>query len=492
MPSNEKAQSAPTYTTSNGCPVNDPNAMLKIGQFGPNLLQDHHLIDLLAHFDRERIPERVVHAKGTGAYGYFEVTDDVSDLVSSDFLNGVGKKTSLFTRFSTVAGERGTADAERDTRGFATKFYTKEGVIDWVNINSPIFFIRNGIQFPFLIHTQKSRDPQTNFKDPNIFWDFLCNNPESIHQVMFIFSDRGTPASYRNMDGFSCHTYKWINKNGEFHYVQIHILTDQGIKNLSNEEAHAMLADNPDHASQDLHEAIEKGEYPSWTVYVQTMTPEQAEKAPFSVFDMTKVWPKADYPLRRFGKIVMNRNPENYFAEVEQAAFSPANTVPGIEPSADPVLQARLFSYGDTQRYRLGANFNQIPVNRPLQAYCPFQRDGPGAINGNYGSVANYPSSFEPLNYRADATLSEAHEKWVGEATSFHWAATDDDYHQALEMWEVFGRSGQQDSFIHNISLNVKAARPDVQDRVFEMFSRVSPEISNRIKESTLKLSPRK
>lgn len=492
MSAKEKSYSVPIYTTSNGCPVRDPNAMLKMGKFGPNLLQDHHLIDLLAHFDRERIPERVAHAKGSGAHGYFEVTDDVSDLVSADFLNGIGKRTPLFTRFSTVGGERGTADAARDPRGFAVKFYTQEGVIDWVNINSPIFFIRNGVQFPFLVHTQKSRDPQTNLKDVNMYWDFLCNNPESVHNVMFVFSDRGTPATYRHMHGYSAHTYKWINKKGEWHYVQIHMLTDQGIKNLNNEEAHALSADNPDHAGQDLYEAIEERENPSWTCYVQTMTADQAEKAPFSVFDLTKVWPQADYPLKRFGKIVLDRNPENYFAEVEQAGFSPANTDPGIEPSADPVLQARLFSYGDTQRYRLGANFNQLPINCPLQAYNPFQRDGPATINGNYGSVSNYPSSSEPLKYRTDVNQSEAHEEWIGTATSFHWGATDKDYHQAHELWKVFERTGQQEAFIHNISQDLKNARPDIQDRVFEMFTKVSPEISSRIKESTLQYSPRK
>jgi len=466
--------------------------MLKMGKYGPALLQDHHFIDPIAHFDRERIPERVAHAKGSGAHGYFEVTDDVSDIVCADFLNGIGKKTPIFTRFSTVGGEKGSADSLRDPRGFATKFYTQEGVIDWVNINSPIFFIRNGVQFPFLVHTQKSRDPQTNLKDPNVYWDFLCNNPESVHNIMFIFSDRGTPASYRHMHGYSAHTYKWVNEKGEWHYVQIHLHTDQGIKNLTHEEAHALSADNPDQAGQDLHEAIERGDYPSWTVYVQTMTAEQAEKALFSVFDLTKTWPYSQYPLRRVGKLVHDRNPENYFAEVEQAAFSPANTVPGIEPSADPVLQARLFSSADTQRHRLGPNFQQIPINCPLQAYNPFQRDGPATVNGNYGKAPNYPCSYNPLNYRVDASNNEAHEKWVGEATTFHWGATDKDYDQPLALWEVFGRTGQQDTFIHNISLDLKNARTDIQDRVIEMFSRVSPNISSRIREQLLQYSQRR
>lgn len=481
----KETYSTPLYTTSNGCPVRDPNAMIKIGKYGPALLQDHHLIDLLAHFDRERIPERVAHAKGSGAYGHFEVTEDVSDLVKADFLNGIGKKTPLFIRFSTVGGERGTPDSARDPRGFAIKFYTNEGIIDWVNINSPVFFIRNGVQFPFLVHTQKSRDPQTNLKDVDMYWDFLCNNPESVHNTMFVFSDRGTPYSYRHMHGYSAHTYKWVNKEGQFHYVQVHLLTDQGVKTLNNEEALNLEAIDPDHAGRDLHESIEKGEFPSWSVYVQTMTSKQAEdEVDFSVFDLTKTWPQGKYPLRKIGKLVLDKNPENYFAEVEQSAFSPANTVPGIEPSADPVLQARLFSYSDTQRYRLGPNFTQIPVNRPLQAFCPFQRDGPGTVNGNYGKLPNYPSSFEPLQYRADATNNEAHEKWVGEATSFHWGVTDKDYQQPKVMWKMFGETGQQEALIHNLAANLKNAKPVTQQRVLELFSRVSEDIKDRLSEA--------
>jgi catalase len=449
------------------------------------------MIDLLAHFDRERIPERVVHAKGSGAYGHFEVTDDISDLVSSDFLNDIGKKTKVFTRFSTVGGEKGSADTARDPRGFATKFYTEEGVIDWVFNNTPVFFIRNPVKFPTFIHTQK-RHPQTNLKDANMFWDFLSSNQESLHQVMVLFSDRGTPFGYRHMNGYSGHTYKWTNKEGKWLYVQIHLITDQGIKTMNNEEAGDLTGSNPDHAQQDLFRAIEKGDHPSWTCYVQTMTPEQAERAPFSVFDLTKVWPHKDYPLRRFGKLVLNKNPENYFAEVEQAAFSPAHTVPGFEPSADPVLQSRLFSYSDTHRHRLGVNYQQIPVNCPLRAHNPFQRDGGMTVNANYGALPNYPSSFEPLNYRQDVKLSESHEKWVGTATAFHWAAVDGiDYEQPRNMWEMFGKTGQQDPFVHNLSQHLQAAKPEIQDKVFEMFSRASVDMGRRIRDATLKLSPR-
>lgn len=479
------------YTTANGCPVTSPYASQRVGNNGPLLLQDHHLIDLLSHFDRERIPERVVHAKGSGAYGVFEATDDVSDICSAAFLKK-GTKTRTFTRFSTVGGEKGSADAARDPRGFSTKFYTEEGNIDWVYNNTPIFFIRNPSKFPLFIHTQK-RNPETNLKDATMFWDYLVNNQEAVHQLMHLFSDRGTPANYRQMNGYSGHTYKWINDKGEFVYVQIHMISDQGIKNLTNDEAVKLSGENPDHAQDDLFDAIKNGDYPSWTCYVQTMTPEQAEKAPFSVFDLTKVWPHKDYPLRKFGKLTLNENPKNYFAEVEQAAFSPSHTVPGWEPSADPVLQSRLFSYPDTQRYRLGVNYQQIPVNCPYSAHNPFQRDGTMAVNGNYGAEPNYPSSYEPLEYK-NVEMHEKHEQWVGQATRVHWSAKveDGDYKQAEGLWHVLGKqSGQQDNFVYNVAVHVQGAVPETQDRVFDMFSKINKDLGRRIREETLKRSPR-
>lgn len=481
----------PTYTTSNGCPVMNPYASQRIGTNGPLLLQDFHLIDLLAHFDRERIPERVVHAKGSGAYGEFEVTDDISDLTCADFLQ-MGKKTKTVCRFSTVGGERGTPDAARDPRGFSVKFYTEEGNHDFVFNNTPVFFIRNPSKFPLFIHTQK-RNPQTNLKDATMFWDYLSLNQECAHQVMQLFSDRGTPASYRHMNGYSGHTYKFINKEGRFVYVQLHFITDQGIKNLTNDEAIKMGGENPDHAQQDLFESIEAGNFPSWTLYVQTMTPDQAEKAPFSIFDLTKVWPHKDYPLRKIGKWTLNKNPQNYFAEIEQAAFSPSHIVPGIAPSADPVLQSRLFSYPDTHRHRLGTNYQQIPVNCPLHAYNPFQRDGPMNVTDNYGSTPNYPSSLAPLDYSMKVTQEDNHEKWVGTATTFEWVPTVEagDFVQPAKLWEVMGKTGQQDNFVYNVSVHLKNAIPKVQDRTFEMFNNVSPDLGQRIKEATLKLSPR-
>ncbi|KAB8282324.1 catalase-like domain-containing protein [Yarrowia lipolytica] len=478
----------PTYTTTNGNPVKDPLASQRIGKHGPLLLQDFALIDLLAHFDRERIPERVVHAKGSGAYGEFEVTDDITDLNCADFLSKIGKKTKTFTRFSTVGGEKGSADAARDPRGFATKFYTDEGNIDWVYNNTPVFFIRDPSKFPVFIHTQK-RNPETNLKDATMMWDYIANNQECCHQIMVLFSDRGTPANYRQMNGYSGHTYKWIKKDGSFNYVQIHMKTDQGIKNLTNDEAVALSGTNPDHAQEDLFNSIKSGSFPSWTCYVQVCTPEQAEKLKWSVFDLTKVWPHDQFPLRRFGKLTLNKNVQNYFAETEQAAFSPSNTVPGWETSADPVLQSRLFSYPDTQRHRLGTNFAQIPVNCPYHAHTPYHRDGQMAVNGNSGSLPNYPSSFEPLQYRQDINLHEKHEKWVGEAVAYQWVVGTDgvDFQQPAELWKVLGKTpDQQEHLVYNIAVSLSGARPEVQDKTFGMFDKVDAHF-----DATLQRSPR-
>lgn len=472
----------------------DPMASKMIGQgpnqpIGPLLLEDHHLTEMLAHFDRERIPERVVHAHGWGAHGEFEATDDVSDICYSDVLK-LGKKTKTFTRFSTVGGEKGSSDGARDPRGFATKFYTDEGILDWVFNNTPVFFIRNPVKFPYFIHTQK-RDPRTGRKDATMFWDYLSNNPESLHQVMQLFSDRGTPASPRFMNGYSGHTFKWYNKNGDFVYVQIHLKTD--VKTLTIEEASEKGKEDPDFAGKDLYDAIQRGDYPTWTCYVQTMTPEQAEKEKrFSIFDLTKVWPHKDYPLRKFGKLTLNRNPDNYFAEVEQAAFNPAHLPPGMEASADPVLQSRLFSYADTHRHRVGVNHMQIPVNCPINgAHNPFQRDGAMTVNGNYGGIPNYPTQFHPMNFPVKGARNEKHEKWVGEATAFHWDVTDADFEQPRLMYEMFKKTKQDDNYVHNVAIHLCAAKPEVQDKTFHMFGRASPELGDRIKQATLKLSPR-
>lgn len=399
-------------------------------------------------------------------------------------LKGVGKKTKVLTRFSTVGGEKGSADSARDPRGFATKFYTEEGNWDWVFNNTPIFFLRDPSKFPIFIHTQK-RNPQTNLKDATMFWDYLSTHQEAIHQVMHLFSDRGTPYSYRHMNGYSGHTYKWIKPGGGFNYVQIHMKTDQGNKTFTNEEAVKMSAENPDWHTEDLFKAIEKGEYPSWTCYVQVLSPEQAEKFRWNVFDLTKVWPQREVPLRRFGRMTLNKNPQNYFAEMEQAAFSPSHMVPGVEPSADPVLQSRLFSYPDTHRHRLGTNYQQIPVNCPLRAFSPYHRDGHMVVNGNYGANPNYPSTFRSLEYRP-VKASQEHEKWAGAVLSKQIPVTDEDYVQANGLWQVLGRTeGQQDNFVHNVAVHLCNAQEKVRQRTYGMFARVNADLGKRIEKAT-------
>ncbi|OAX83414.1 hypothetical protein ACJ72_02234 [Emergomyces africanus] len=451
----------PVYTTSNGCPVMDPESSQRVGANGPLLLQDFHLIDLLAHFDRERIPERVVHAKGAGAYGEFEVLDDISDITTIDMLKGVGKKTKLVTRFSTVGGEKGSADSARDPRGFSVKFYTEQGNWDWVFNNTPVFFLRDPSKFPIFIHTQK-RNPQTNLKDATMFWDYLSTHQEAAHQVMHLFSDRGTPYSYRHMNGYSGHTYKWLKPDGTFNYVQIHCKTDQGSKNLTNEEATKLAAENPDWHTEDLFRAIERGECPSWTCYVQVLSPEQAEKFRWNVFDLTKVWPQ-DRTSRLLAVPHGSRR----------------------RASADPVLQSRLFSYPDTHRHRLGVNYQQIPVNCPLRAFNPYQRDGAMAVNGNYGANPNYPSTFRAMEFKP-VKASQEHEQWAGAAVSRQIPVTDEDFVQPNALWQVLGRQpGQQENFVKNVSGHLCNAQEKVRQATYVMFTRINPELGKRIEDAT-------
>src|SRR4030042_542679 len=396
-----------TLTNNFGAPVDDDQNSSTAGNPGPVLMQDVHLLEKLSHFDRERIPERVVHAKGAGAHGYFAVTADVTKYTRAKFLSAVGKRTEVFLRFSTVGGERGSADAERDPRGFALKFSTEEGKYDLAGNNTPVFFIRDPLKFSDFIHTQK-RNPATNLKDPDMFWDFLSLTPESIHQVTALFSDRGTPRTYRHMHGCHSHTYKWYNNKGEYFWVKYHFKTDQKIKNLTRQEADVMKSKDPDHATRDLYNSIKKGDYPSWTLEMQIMTPEQAKDYRFDIFDVTKVWPHKAVPPIKGGKLVLNRNPENYFAEVEQAAFHPRNLVPGIAASPDKMLQARIFSYHDTHIHRLGPNYHLIPVNSPKAApEKSYQRDGSMRVDDNGGAGPQYwaqqpggpvpdPKSLEP------------------------------------------------------------------------------------------------
>ncbi|KJE90124.1 catalase [Capsaspora owczarzaki ATCC 30864] len=476
-------------TTSNGTPVVDNQNSLSAGETGPLLLQDFHFIDKLAHFDRERIPERVVHAKGAGAHGYFEVTKDVSHLCKAKFLERVGKRTPLFTRFSTVGGEKGSADTARDPRGFAVKFYTEEGNWDMVGNNTPIFFIRDPIKFPDFIHTQK-RNPQTNLPDADMFWDFLSQTPESCHQVSILFSSRGTPDGYRHMHGFSSHTLKMVNAKGAQNFVKFHFKTEQGVKNLTPEQANKLKAENPDYATQDLFDSIEKGNYPSWKVCIQVMPLADVPKQAFNPFDVTKVWSQKAYPLQEIGRMVLNRNPENYFAEVEQAAFSPSHMVPGIEPSPDKMLQGRLFSYPDTHRHRLGANYLQIPVNCPYAARVSnHQRDGFMAINGNGGKLPNYePSSFG--GPKEDKTTTDASPYEVSGTVGHHPPAwkNQDDFKQAGDLYRLLSAE-EKTALVNNIVGHLSGAKKHLQKRQVEIFRKCDSDYGARIEQGLLKSS---
>lgn len=385
-------------TTATGSPVVSHSNSMTAGKRGPILLQDVFLIEKLANFNREVIPERRMHAKGSGAFGTFTVTNDITKYTKAKIFSEVGKQTEMFARFSTVAGERGAADAERDIRGFALKFYTEEGNWDMVGNNTPVFFFRDPLHFPDLNHVVK-RDPKTNMKNANSNWDFWTMLPEALHQVTIVMSDRGIPKGYRNMHGFGSHTYSMINADNERVYVKFHFRTQQGIENYTNAEAAKVVGQDRESSQRDLFNAIEKGDFPKWKMYIQVMTEEQARNHPDNPFDLTKVWYKADYPLIEVGEFELNRNPENYFADVEQAAFAPSNVVPGISFSPDRMLQARLFGYQDAARYRLGVNHHQIPVNTPKCPFMVYHRDGQGRADGNRGSAISYfPNSYGALH----------------------------------------------------------------------------------------------
>ena len=446
------------------------------------VVEDVHLLEKLAHFDRERIPERVVHAKGAGAGGYFEVTADVTQYTRARFLSEIGKKTEVFVRFSTVGGEKGSADAARDPRGFAIKFYTEEGNYDMTGNNTPVFFIRDPLKFPDFIHTQK-RHPATNRPDPDMFWDFLSLTPESIHQITILFSDRGTPATYRHMNGYSSHTFKWYNAQGEYFWVQYHFKSDQGIKNLTRREATRLAGEDPDHATRDLYEAIERGEYPSWTLKMQIMTPEQARNYRFDIFDITKVWPHSDFPLMEVGKLVLNRNPVNYFAEVEQAAFSPGNLVPGIAISPDKMLQARVFSYHDTHIHRLGANYHLLPVNAPKNApETSYQRDSFMRLDANGGDGPNYwPNSFAGPAPNPDAL--EPPFELSGQAARTPYEHTNDDFVQAGTLYRDVMTDSQRKNLVANIVDHLGGAQKRIQLRQAAVFFKADSDYGRRVAE---------
>jgi catalase len=414
-------------THNSGAPVADNQNVMTAGPRGPQLLQDVWFLEKLAHFDREVIPERRMHAKGSGAYGQLTVTHDITQYTRAKLFSEIGKKTDMFVRFSTVAGERGAADAERDIRGFAIKFYTEEGNWDLVGNNTPVFFLRDPLKFPDLNHAVK-RDPRTNLRSAKNNWDFWTNLPEALHQVTIVMSDRGIPASYRHMHGFGSHTFSLINAKNERFWVKFHLHTQQGIKNLTDAEAEAIVGNCRESHQRDLYDSIEKGDFPKWTFYIQVMPEADAAKVPYHPFDLTKVWPHKDYPLMKVGVMELNRNPENYFAEVEQSAFNPANIVPGIGFSPDKMLQGRLFSYGDAQRYRLGVNHHLIPVNKSRCPFHSYHRDGQMRVDGNYGSTLGYePNSYGQWQEQPD--FREPPLKLDGAADHWDFRKDDDDYY---------------------------------------------------------------
>ncbi len=459
-------------THASGAPVADNLNIQTAGPRGPALLQDIWLIEKLAHFDREVIPERRMHAKGSGAWGRFTVTNDISRYTKAKVFAEVGKSVDAFVRFSTVAGERGAADAERDIRGFAVKFYTEEGNWDIVGNNTPVFFMRDPLRFPDLNHAVK-RDPRSNLRSAHSNWDFWTLLPEALHQVTIVMSDRGIPNGYRFMHGFGSHTFSFVNAEGTRHWVKFHFRCHQGICNLTDAEAEAVIAKDRESAQRDLIAAIDAREYPRWTLAVQIMSEAQAEACHFNPFDLTKVWPHADFPLLEVGILELNRNPENYFAEVEQAAFSPANVVPGVSFSPDKMLQARLFSYGDAQRYRLGVNFNQIPVNAPKCPFHSFHRDGAMRVDGNAGGTIGYvPNSHGEWNDTPSHRDPAVQLK--GAATHWDHQLDTDYYSQPGALFRLMTPT-QRRALFENTARSIRAASREVKDRHVANCTRADP-----------------
>jgi catalase len=468
-------------TTDAGIPAASDEHSLSVGPDGPLLLQDHYLVQKMAQFNRERVPERVVHAKGGGAHGFFEVTEDLKGWTKAAFVSAVGKRTPVFARFSTVAGELGSADTVRDPRGFALKFYTEEGNYDLVGNNTPVFFVRDPSKFSDFIHSQK-RMPDTGRRSNNAQWDFWTLSPESAHQVTFLMSDRGTPSSWRNMNGYGSHTFMWINADGDRFWVKYHFKTDQGIKSFTADEAKAMTAEDADFHVRDLYEAIERGEHPTWHLEMQIMPFGEAETYRFNPFDLTKVWPHADYPPITVGRLVLDANPENYFAEVEQAAFEPANMVPGIGPSPDKMLLGRLFSYPDTHRHRIGTNYLQLPINRPRILVNSYNKDGamryrncssqPVYAPNSYGGPQADPSAADPTWFTA------------GEIGRYpyapHWH--DDDFVQPGALWRDVLSDSERNNLVSNIVGHLgDGVASEVQGRAVEYWRRVDGELGARV-----------
>lgn len=475
----------PPLTTASGIPVPDNQNSITAGPRGPVLLQDFHLIEKLQHFNRERIPERVVHAKGSGAHGKFTVTHDITRYTHAKLFATVGQTTETFVRFSTVGGERGSADTERDPRGFALRFYTEDGNWDLVGNNTPMFFIKDPIKFPDFVHTQK-RDPQTNLKSPSMMWDFWSHAPESLHQVTMLFSDRGTPDGYRHMDGFGSHTFSLINAAGERVWVKWHFKTQQGIRNLSAAEATRLAGSDPDHAQRDLFDAIARGDFPRWNVMIQVMTEAQRlqweARTGWNAFDLTKVWPHADFPRLPVGVLELNRNPDNYHAEVEQVAFSPANVVPGLGYSPDRMLQGRLFAYHDAQLYRVGTNHQQLPVNRPRCPVHHHQRDGAMA-GANGGAAPNYANVARAAAGASGFGPGDAGWPLDGTAGRHEARELEDDFTQAGNLYRLMP-ADERARLVDNIAGAMASVPAATQQRQLAHFDRADPGYGSGVRQA--------
>jgi catalase len=459
-------------TTAAGVPVADNQNSLTAGPRGPVLMADYQLMEKMAHFNRERVPERVVHAKGAGAYGKFTVTGDISKYTCAKIFSKVGNNCETFVRFSTVAGELGSADTARDPRGFAVKFYTEEGNWDMVGNNTPVFFIRDPLKFSDFIHSQK-RDPRSGMRDATMQWDFWSLSPESMHQVTWLFGDRGIPATLRNMNGYSSHTFSLWNAKSERFWVKWHFKTVQGIRNMTAEEATRIAGEDLDYHRRDLFNAIEKGEFPKWRVMVQVMPEKDAETYPINPFDLTKVWPHKDYPLIEVGEMELNRNPENYFAEVEQAAFEPGNLPPGMGASPDKMLQARLLSYPDAHRYRIGINYAALDVNKPKCPVMHYHRDGQTRFDGNFGRAPNYqPNSFGgPVD---DVSVKEPPLKISGDADRYDHRAGNDDYTQAGNLYRLMSAE-EKARLVANLVGAMQGVPREIQVRQIGHFTKADP-----------------
>lgn len=471
-------------TTSAGNPIGDNQHSLSAGARGPLLMQDYQLIEKLAHQNRERIPERVVHAKGSGAFGKFTVTHDVSKYTKADIFSGIGKETELLLRFSTVAGEVGAADAERDVRGFALKFYTDEGNWDIIGNNTPVFFIRDPIKFPDFVRTQK-RHPKTNMRSTTAMWDFWSQAPEAMHQITILFSDRGLPQGYRHINGYGSHTYSFINANNERFWVKFHFKNKQGHKHWTNKEAGEIIGENRESSQKDLYEAIERGDYPKWSFKVQIMPEKDAENYHINPFDLTKVWPHSDYPLIDVGECELNRNPENYFAEMEQASFSPSNIIPGVGFSPDKVLQARIFAYADAHRYRVGTHYESLPINKPKCPVNHYHKDGAMKYDIPKGNSAYYePSNFD--GPKEDVKFNEPPLNISGDADRYNHRDGNDDYTQAGDLFRMFDDKQKQRLF-DNIAAAMQDVPQNIIDKQMVHFEKADPEYAAGIKKSLQK-----